>query len=1332
MTEDARDKTYLGVRETALRLGVHENTVRNWAKKGILPTARIPGSSFHRFDAEDVERLRRTRGAPVDSVEEERRVVGPELVNATQLNQWANHREAQSTLPELVRRLLVATPGITNVSIRAGEGVAAPGWDGSAESEGTAFLPAGSLRFELGVGKAAKRKATADYEKRRDAVGSSRGGETFVFVTPRRWSDAEAWVATRREEGVFADVKVLDADDLEGWLQATPTVHYWISERLGHQPAEAETLERWWSRFQQRTAPPLPSELFLAGRDREYQQLVKYFQKPTDDGKPVAISVQTEWRDEALAFCSATIERLEQDRDKPIPVPLVIESESVWDRVVEQPGHGILIPLFEDPNLSTATDRGHLVVIPIGRDAIARGTMIELPKPHRQLAHEVLQEAGIGFDNAYRLAALARRSMPSFVRQLARDPHFSRPPWARQPAADILAPIMLVGAWTLEDADKEIVSRIANQAWPTVERELLHWVNTDDPPFVRSATQWHLASPEEAFLTLCDVLTTTDLERWREIAVEVLTEVDPRLSLPQEERHVAGLHGISRVHSPVLRRGLAEGIALIGSLDDKKLSDNVTGREHANRLVREILGRASDDLSGSVWHSLEDVLPLLAEAAPGVFLDAVHEDLDRENPILETMFQDHDQASVLFGSSPHTGLLWALEAISWSQDEFLDATRALARLADIDPGGRLANRPQSSLHNILVGWVKHNAVGVEVRAQAVKQICDRHPKVGWELILSLLPSGHDTALPPSTPRFRDWKPDTQNVPVREWIEYIHRLTELACQLAGTDPARWANLSQQLSGLPPDDRERVLDGIDRVAQPEILQSEDRLLLWETLDREAARHRRFPDADWSLDDEYLTALESIAARIEPKSNVERFAYLFDWHPDLPGIDSTDHKAYEEKLQLLRTDAVQQTLDSGSTDAIQRLARRSKVARHVGWSLSGIAPEEMTGDLLAWLDSDEEALRDLANGWAERTLREGGIEWFRDALRHPMAEVRSRRLALALAAPPNGPLWDALAEIDSELNDEYWQQMNAWNVDPQDLERAVNLLISHNRPWVAIHMLAMNTDRGQADSDVIDPNLLTEVLDRAMNVDPGQSLTQMSGYELGLLLDYLVERGGDLTTIARYEFVFFRILEHHREPKALFATLCDDAASFVNLVSRVYRGKNEPQRELSEQEQGLARQAWRVLQEWRHLPGQHDDGKVDSDHLQAWVRNARLAFSETDRADIGDEQIGHVLAASPTGADDIWPAEPVRELIETIGSPSMEAGFHIGVVNRRGVTSRGVFDGGQKERELADRYRRWAKATASQWPRTSRVLRRLADDYERQAEDEDARAAVTGDTR
>jgi excisionase family DNA binding protein len=78
---------HLNVRETAHRLGVHENTVRNWADRGLLRPLRLPGSGYRRFDIAEVDRLAREMheaAAPV----EEARVVRPKAGRPVSRDAW--------------------------------------------------------------------------------------------------------------------------------------------------------------------------------------------------------------------------------------------------------------------------------------------------------------------------------------------------------------------------------------------------------------------------------------------------------------------------------------------------------------------------------------------------------------------------------------------------------------------------------------------------------------------------------------------------------------------------------------------------------------------------------------------------------------------------------------------------------------------------------------------------------------------------------------------------------------------------------------------------------------------------------------------------------------------------------------------------------------------------------------------------------------------------------------------------------------------------------------------------------------------------------------------
>lgn len=170
----------------------------------------------------------------------------PELITADDLNSWPdnNARDAQQSFPWLIRRLLLDTPGVSAVSVRAGNGVNVSGYDGVAQSDETvSVLPSGSLIFEFGTDKKIASKASEDFHKR--AKQNDAASHVFVFATPRRWSGKDKWLEERRSEGKFANVWALDADDLEAWLETSPSSHYWISEHLGKQPDKAQTLEQW-------------------------------------------------------------------------------------------------------------------------------------------------------------------------------------------------------------------------------------------------------------------------------------------------------------------------------------------------------------------------------------------------------------------------------------------------------------------------------------------------------------------------------------------------------------------------------------------------------------------------------------------------------------------------------------------------------------------------------------------------------------------------------------------------------------------------------------------------------------------------------------------------------------------------------------------------------------------------------------------------------------------------------------------------------------------------------------------------------------------------------
>jgi len=1259
--------------------------------------------------------------------------MNPELIGASQLRQWATNRsrDAQEHFPQLMRRLLVETAGITSISIRAGDGIALEGYDGLADSAGTSFLPAGQLVFEFGVGDSPESKATSDYLKRASKGSSS---EIFVFATPRRWPRGSKWAQERKLEGKFADVRVLDADDLEAWLLTAPGAHYWISEHLGLRPRDAVSLDRWWQRFTASTQPQLPSDLFLSGRRAQAAQLVERL-----SNVPTLTVVQSEWADDCLAFLYAALS-ISEDVDD-FGTVVVVSSAEAWDSILEKPGQAVLIPVFEAADVASAISKGHHVVTVIDRAAKSwRAVDFSLARLDPGEAAEALRGVGIEFGEAHRLAALGRRSMPALRRRLSLNPRVKRPEWADPPDARILAGLLVAGAWTSDPDDILMLEAITKQPWEVIEPLVSRLCESTDPLIRKVRSSWSFVSPEEAFLFLADSMTAELLQRSVEVITQVVSETDPTLDLAPGERVTAGIRGVRRRFSGTLRSGLAQGLALLGAMGSQVvLEDGSSPADVAARTVHYLLETANADQTGRLWRELAGVLPLLAEAAPGPFIEALNDDLRGTNPVVLNLFEDEDGTTLSMGpSSAHPYLLWALETVCWSADFLVDGVRVLTRLAAVDPGGKSANRPLASLTSILCGWARHTSATTDERLQALDVAYSVADEIGWKLNFALWPNNGGLIVPPVEPRFRYWRPTETAMPMAEWIAFAHALVTRAIHHAGADADRLGQLAEGMPAVSPEDRKRIMAVLTDWAEDGTRDPESRLLLWERLRALTTHHQQYASADWALPPDFRERLNELTLAVEPRSGPQRFSYLFDWHPDLPDVDQTDFESYSARLSSLRRDALLSVLDSAGIDSLVSLVRRAPEPSQVGWALAEIDDVDLP-ELIPWISSDDAKLVSAASTWVSRRIHIRGSEWFRRALLVPDLRGATRDFVVC-HAPPTREIWEALRDSPVSGDEQtYWENATFEVVPLPDVDEALDQLLRHGRAWVAVGVAALAVqqaaDNGAEDGTGSYAATTTEtimrVLDGALREPPQRSqLSSMTAFYVGQLLDYLSEQGDLENAVARYEFAYFRLLEHQREPTALNRVLATQPEIFVDLVKRAYRGRSEQRRELSENEQGQATQAWWILHQWKGFPGRCEDGGIDREVMTSWVSAVRLALSEVDRSDIGDEMIGQSFARSPVGSDGVWPCEPLRDLLEAIGSRELENGVVLGRMNARGVTSRGVYEGGTQERELAKQYRDGIPSTRAKWPRTARVLRDLADAYERDARWHDTHAELDAD--
>jgi hypothetical protein len=1246
----------------------------------------------------------------------------PHLADATDLERWADQRSAQADLPRLVRRLIRhENDQVQRVEMRGGEGVGLPGYDGIVEAtRATSFVAEGLSVWEMGTSEDPAGKATDDYKSRTaDPLGVYMASATFVFVTPRRWRKKKDWEQKRRDEGKWGDVRVLDADDIEQALEEAAAVRIWLSELLDMPALGVATIEEWWRRFSSGFDPTLTSQVVLAGREDDAAALLRRLS--VDIGRTFIKAASV---DDGLAFAACSMMAQGVEVSEPMLSRSLLVHDGVTLRRLDSTSSLLILLPYEEHLQREAqlVQNHHVVFVVTEGDAD-----IELPPLDHLTLETALRDAGVPEADLPRFVRAGNKSLLALQRVATRFGQLDPDQWAQDLAERPVRRAWLAGAWNhLRSGDVEVLEGLTGSAQDDLEERLDRVVRQPDPMFTRVGATWAVAAPEDSWRTARHAIRDADLEELERAVQNVLGAVDPRLELPPEERWTAEIYGKARVHSSDLRKGLARSVALFGSHGDEvRLSGGRSARQWAERVVWRLLGRANEDNSGQLWASMEDVLPLLAEAAPDVFLRAVAESVTGPEPLLRRLFQDQDDS--WHASSPHTGLLWALECVAWSGRHMGFAAEVLASLAEIDPGGKLSNRPAASLRDVFRPWLPQTSAPAETRVMTLDALLQRHKEVAWELLLDLLPGHSEVGTHTYKPRFRDWAGDGERtVTYGELFSMVDAIAGRVVQLATEEPRRWSEVVPAFDRLPAERRRESVAAMEALGRDD-LDGDAAVAVWDAIEDFVRKHRQYPDAGWSVPEEWLAPLAAVAEGLRPSLATERHRWLFDdWTPDI-GVSVSDDFAFEAEVKRAREDAVRQILSEQGFGAVTELASTVSLPWSLGSALASV-DEEHYEDALSLLDSDDGRLVQFADGFAR--TRGGGVltairPWVDCFVDRPLVQARLLQTVVDVTQA-----WDLLPELGAEVDSAYWAEFVPYGRggDFPHVNEVARQLLRHGRTAMAVDTLSLFAERL---ADVVDVDVVLDALAKFGTVEDPE-IGRVSEHDLTRLLDYLRARGVDETEVARLEWKFLPALHYESRAPSLQRLLARDPASFVQLIELAFKpAKSEGRSESRDVDRNLASNAYRLLREWQVVPGTRDDGMVDPAALQTWLEEVRALLTQADRLEIGELQVGEVLAHAPTDPDGTFPTRPVRDVLEAAPNDRLERGFTIGLHNKRGVTSRGMTEGGKQEYDLADRYEAWAQAVEATHPRTAGALRTVAESYrdEGRRNDEEARRFLEG---
>ena len=1259
-------------------------------------------------------------------------------ITANQIADWAKKKKAQTSLPRLVRRLIHSSGIATNAAFPAGDSISLPGWDGELASEhGSPWVPKGKSYWELSCEAQVTNKANRDYLKRTKTSAKIRKRATLVIVTARKWSTKTRWLKTKRSAKKWGAIRAYDANDIEQWLEQSPAVALQFAEELGLKGQGVESLFKYWDDWSQQCEPLISAEALFIDREKTRERFITDILGRLKDGQSEPYSIKADDVEEAAAFVCASL-RSQSDLSE---VSLVVTDPGGW-RFVEH-NLTLKVAIAARPEIAEKPTRrkGLLVIIPYaagdmeghyrgtaGRDSNAN---LALARPDIYEFEKALSSIGLDEADAKRYAASTGRSWSVFRRRRAINPVIRKPGWLSVPQAGALSTLCLLGSWSAEKAtDRAIVAQLSGRTYEEIERDLRYLARLGDAPVLEIGEVWKAKSPLELLDLFGDQITRDELDRYFEIARQILIAPDPELELPDEQRFAAQIYGKVRPQSGLLIRAICDTLiklAVRGPQVPALSAANIEGR--VSGFVHELF----HDADGTRWLSLSSLLPALAEAAPDAFLKTVEQSLIKPGAPVTRLITE-TSGTGLTGRCWHSGLLWALEILAWAPERLTRVALVLARLAHIKIKGNWGNSPKASLLGILRSWYPQTAANLDQRIAVLDNLLSKEPDIAFDLLDGLVHSGQDFAHHTARPIWRgDDAGVGRGVKGNENQGMIVAAADRLIVASEGQPERIARLIKKIRIFDPPRVQAILALADQFTR-DSADDENREVIRTALRSKIHWHRNYDKVSEKELDDKLKPIEDLYERLSPQELIARHRWLFaDAWPQLPARvrdDKSDMRS--QLLEKMRIVAIREIYAERGMTGMEQLAAVCTKQPYIGVTMAKLGLE--TTPLSEWIFEEggdftpREALTTTISGLLRALESPHSTELVISVLeRGRQAAWRDEKAArFLMLAREERVTWDLVTSCGPEVGKAYWSMTipGFWlRGDSPDLEYVLHHLLEAGRPRTALQVSHLEMEK-------VDVNLLTEMLERMLQgQEPNGEL--LDSWDVGKAIEQIeasgaIERG----RLIRLEFGLIPALGFEGEQRAalLYEAIMADPKLFTELLCLIYKPeKGDTEEPLSEAMQRVAQNALHILDHCHRLPGTQPDGTIDKKMFIKFIDEARDLCRAADRLAPCDIKLGHILAYAPADSHGVWPPEPVREVLDRYELEDMRRGFQNGVWNKRGVTTKSPGEGGGQERELATTYRKYARAVQNSHVNVAAMFEEIARSYENDGVREDTSAQL-----
>lgn len=1056
----------------------------------------------------------------------------------------------------------------------------------------------------------------------------------------------------------------------------------------------------------------LKYDIVLSGREKESEQILKAC------STPMFVSIESSSQSDAYAFSVASILK---DRPAESKRTVIIDNADTYkDFVTESTPLIIITNVQENPYY--AVRKGHSVIwcgTPADKTSFA--DKVVLPTVDRD-----------GFRNSLKSCGLDERKITSLIQETKRESallrralgiNIEKETWMKPENNRFYLPAILLGSWDeAREGDKELVERFSGMDYSEFDKGLQLLLNSSEPPLIKVGSVWQVSSPKLFVTRVLNEISSESIEHFKECIDWVMEDDDPDVIAKRDATDLQFWQD-KHLYSGHIRRGLLQSITIMAVvLESQGLSTEWIDGFIASKLKEFSLERFLSNRHNIQW---------MAECSPNAFLDFLEGDLKTGSKILSNVFEvKHTNFGIVGSEIYYSELLFCLEGLAWDVRYLPRVTALLLEFCKYPNDSNYSNKPINSLYCIYRFRLPQTLADFNSRLEILQSLSKRYSKEVSDLCIKLLDGINQKVFMPNSHfrwRYSDRIKEPESIapiPAKDVVamtEHLMSILEIdssnICKLIDFSTNDYMQCSHDLLMSKLYECESTMKGDEQVV--------------ECLRKNINKHLRCKNSLWAIKGERLRQFQDLLDRIESDDIIVRNKHFFKEFLVRDSFDDIekDFRQKRKESRIFRKRILEKIIDERGLDGVWELSNcvgNTDGLAEAFVELSGESDREYVYSLFCEGKLGEQFVRKYFHSLYYEFGKEKYLQYIDE-----LKLISEDNIGIILYAP------EIVTEISTKVDTlpgsiqkVYWEKINLWGITTENVLYVMERLRSVNRYADIFQFIHQETLKSKISS-----SLWLEVLIEAF--DKGQlEVLFRESYDIAEIIKNIniPDDPGSKGKLILIELMLFDHLSHHMSESEfhLMYLVNTEPEIMMELIQMAYVADEgyEYYQDLSETERAnrvtIAKLAWNFFYHYHGVPGTQPDKSIDGVFLKDYLEKLQKCAEQCHRVHVMPLVIGRILGNMPEG--DRYPTDLMCELVEYFNNDSIDNEISCCISNRRGMSSRSPYAGGDIERSHIEVLKKYRDRALTRSPRLTKVFENEIKSFEQRASEEDNRGRLT----